>query len=107
MKLKLTLLAAIAALAGCAHEPFAYIDGNRYFHAGWLGNCDLHARWIGYCNIHTRRIAHVNFHSDSGCITHPHVYIYACRFTYTSARWFTYRTSAGGQTSNCWVVRCE
>lgn len=31
MKLKLTLLAAIAALAGCAHEPFAYIDGNRYF----------------------------------------------------------------------------
>jgi len=31
MKLKLTVLAAIAALAGCAHEPFAYIDGNRYF----------------------------------------------------------------------------
>jgi hypothetical protein len=31
MKLKLTLLAAIAALTGCAHEPFAYIDGNRYF----------------------------------------------------------------------------
>jgi hypothetical protein len=31
MKLKLILLAAITALAGCAHEPFAYIDGNRYF----------------------------------------------------------------------------
>jgi len=33
MKLKVTLLTAVAALAGCAHAPFAYIDGNRYFHA--------------------------------------------------------------------------
>jgi hypothetical protein len=39
MKLKLILLAAIAALAGCAHEPFAYIDGNRYF----LANKDTYS----------------------------------------------------------------
>jgi hypothetical protein len=31
MKLKLALLAALTALAGCATQPFSYIDGNRYF----------------------------------------------------------------------------
>jgi hypothetical protein len=32
MKLKLTLLAAVAALSGCAtYDTFSYIDGNRYF----------------------------------------------------------------------------
>jgi len=34
MKLKLTLLAAVAVLAGCeTFDTFAYIDGNRYFRA--------------------------------------------------------------------------
>lgn len=34
MKLKQTLLAAAAALTGCAtYDTFSYIDGNRYFHA--------------------------------------------------------------------------
>ena len=32
MKLKLTLVAALAALSGCAtYDTFSYIDGNRYF----------------------------------------------------------------------------
>jgi hypothetical protein len=34
MKLKLTLLAAAAALTGCAtYDTFSYIDSNRYFRA--------------------------------------------------------------------------
>ncbi|MDQ3187852.1 MAG: hypothetical protein M3Q28_02980 [Pseudomonadota bacterium] len=33
MKTKLTGIAVLAVLAGCASAPFSYIDGNRYFRA--------------------------------------------------------------------------
>ncbi len=31
MKTKLASAVALFALAGCATQPFSYIDGNRYF----------------------------------------------------------------------------